>query len=45
MIKVEKKLLKEYRCPVCNKLLGKGFLTHKDSYLQVKLNLPPFFRQ
>jgi phage FluMu protein Com len=34
--KIDPKLLKEYRCPVCHKLLGKGHLTHKDDYLEVK---------
>lgn len=35
-INIDKKYLKEYRCPTCNKLLGKGYLNDKDSYLQIK---------
>lgn len=33
---IDKKYLREYRCPSCNKLLAKGFLSHKDSVLEVK---------
>lgn len=33
---VERRYLKEYRCPSCNKLLSKGHLSTKDSYLEVK---------
>lgn len=32
---VERKYLREYRCPTCNRLLSKGFLKDKDSYLEV----------
>lgn len=33
---IDSKYLREYRCPTCNKLLGKGFLKDKDSYLEIK---------
>lgn len=33
---LDKKYLREYRCPACNKLLGKGFLHDKSSYLEIK---------
>lgn len=33
---IDAKFLKEYRCKVCNKLLGKGFLADKESFLEVK---------
>lgn len=33
---INPKLLKEYRCPACNKLLAKGIMTQKDDFLEVK---------
>lgn len=33
---VDRKYLREYRCPSCNKLLSKGFLRDKQSFLEVK---------
>ncbi|MBI2013192.1 MAG: Com family DNA-binding transcriptional regulator, partial [Candidatus Colwellbacteria bacterium] len=33
---VEKKYLREYRCPACHKLLAKGQLNHRDDLLEVK---------
>ncbi len=36
MVDLDKKYLREYRCPTCNKLLGKGFLQDKNSYLEIK---------
>ena len=32
---IDRRLLREYRCPTCDKLLSKGFLKDKDSYLEV----------
>lgn len=36
IIKVDRRYLREYRCPTCNKLLSKGYLSDQDSYLEVK---------
>lgn len=33
---IEAKYLREYRCPKCNKLLGKGHLQDKYSFLEIK---------
>lgn len=33
---LDKKYLREYRCPSCRKLLAKGYLIHKDDMLEVK---------
>lgn len=32
---IDRKFLTEYRCPTCNKLLSKGYLKDKDSFLEV----------
>lgn len=33
---LDKKYLKEYRCPTCNKLLAKGSMSSHDDLLEVK---------
>jgi len=36
MVQIDSKFLREYRCPICNKLLAKGYLTQKEDYLEIK---------
>jgi len=36
MPEVDRKYLREYRCPSCHKLLAKGYLHQTQSFLEVK---------